>query len=188
MPGSFNDLLDGILTEGTNLATQENANRATGLARRRRALFENSGPTVGEDELSTMFSQQAGKAAQDSNEAFSQARAGLGEAGIMGGGYARAVGSDIVLRRMGQLTGARSNLRLYKAQADAQDRINKIRNEFAIADAEAEGPSMIRQDSLEDVAGGVLGMEGVQAGERASERADRTSRRNGILGLIGSVL
>lgn len=188
MPTDFNTLLDQIMAEGQRLSGVENSRQQGANLFRRREWERSNVPTIGDDDISRMFSGQAGDAAKQANEGFRQARAALGEAGIYGGGVARSTGSEIALRRMGQLDGSRSSLRLFKAQSDAADRRNRLQGAFSLADAEGAPPSILGLDTMSDVAGAKVGWEGVQAEREAARRADRTNRRNGVLGLFGSVL
>ena len=188
MPIDFNTMLDQILAEGQRLSGIENQNRERGLAFQQREFERSNAPTITDDDISRMFSAKAGDAAKDANEGFRQARSALGEAGIYGGGLARSTGSEIALRRMGQLSGSRASLRLFKAQSDAADRQSRLRNAFALGESMSAPPSILGLDSMSDVAGARVGWEGVQAEREAARAANKTNRKNGVLGLFGSVL
>lgn len=188
MPLQYADLLRDYMAEGRRVSGVEDRNIQS---QQKFALdeFERSNvPTFTEGDIDTMFSGKSADAAQESNALFRQARAGLGEAGITGGGHALSTGSEIALRRMGQLTGARRDLRMFKAQADAQDRINRIRNAFQTGEVLGKAPSVLFHDTLGEGVGAALGMEGIQAGERAAKAQAKAQKKSATLGLIGEII
>lgn len=184
----YADLLRDYLDEGRRVSGVEDRNIQRQQDFTLDEFNRSNVPTFTEGDIDTMFSGKASDAAEEGNALFKQARAGLGEAGISGGGHALSTGSEIALRRMGQLTGARRDLRLFKAQADAQDRINRIRNAFQTGEVLGKAPSILYQDTLGEGVGAALGMEGVKAGAAAARDNARAQRRSGTLGLIGSII
>jgi len=133
-----------------------------------------SQPTIQDSDINRMYGKAADTAAVDAQALMRSLREQMGQSGVSGG-TAAGIGAQVELQRLGQMTDARRDLRIYKANADAQDRINRYQRAFGIGEVIGQEPSPFMADALANLAGlrlyqqelGINGRLGVRAAEAA---------------------
>lgn len=183
--------IDAAVTEGLRLRDIEDSRQqgaldfATGEFNRWAAT-----PGVTDDEITTRFGQAGEQAGADANTAYGNLRQQLGEQGMFGGSGA-ALAAQIETARLGQLTGAARDLRLYKAQADAGKAMQRLQAANELATRKAQGPSMLGLDTLGQKAGLDVTLEGIWSGERAANATAKASKKagkaSGAAGVLGGL-
>lgn len=186
--GRTSRALGASMQEGFRLRDEED-NRY----RETRGFLENqfaaaNQPTISDQMARQMYSREADQIGSGSLRDLSGLRSSLGGAGITGGGLAAGLGAQIELARLGQLTGAKREVAITKAQTDAEDRARQFQRAMGLGEFMNQSPSMIGLDVLGSMSDIRLGQE---LGERQVEAASRSARateRAGKTAAAGSVL
>lgn len=183
------DSLNDVYSEGFRLRDVEDQRyqESLGFARGEFDRFANT-PAISDEEITTRFGQAAEQIGADTNTAYGNARAALGDAGFFSGAGA-ALAGQIETARLGQLTGASRDLRLYKARLDTDKAMQRIQAAGMLADRMNQSPSALGLDVLGAGAGLNVTREGYQLGAAAardqasaSKKAGKASAASGIVG------
>lgn len=130
--------------------------------------------TITDQDIDLFFSREADGINADSAQLQSNLRESLGESGIQGG-EAAGLGASVELQRLGQLSGARRDLRIFKANADAQDRINQYQRAAGLAAFRSQGPSEYFSNFLSSNVDAQLALYGI---DKSQEAADKQREAN----------
>lgn len=186
-----------ILGEAQSITNQENQMNAQLRAFMGEQFSAADAPTYTQEDLEREYGRASDQAAVDSREMMRTLREHLGMAGVRGGAAA-GLGAQVELQRLGQLTGARRDLRIFKAQADAQDRIQRYQRALGYTAATSElGPSPFYADVLGSLYTSRLGQAGIERGYQAARESADAARRaaepkpwdivTGLVGLAGGI-
>lgn len=147
-------------------------------------------PGVTDDEILTRYGEAGEKAGADANTAYGNLRQQLGDNNLFAGSGA-GLAAQIETARMGQLTGAARDLRLYKAQADAGKAMQRLQAANELATRKAQGASQLGLDTLGQKAGLDVTLEGIWSGERSANATAKASKKagkaSGAAGVIGGL-
>ena len=138
-------------------------------------------PTITDETIDTMHSMEADQIGAQSQDALMALRESLGEAGIQGGAAA-GFAADLAAERLANLSQVRGNLKVFKANADAQDRINRFSRAFSLGQFRNQSPSATFMDALGSAASFFGGRENT---ELNLEEARKTRKDQILGGLIG---
>ena len=147
----------------------------------------NATPAISEGEINQRFGQAAEGVGRDANQAYSNLREGLGGGGFTGGSGA-GLASQIELARLGQLTGASRDLRLYKARLDSDKAMQRLQAAGQLGQFRNQSPSLLGLDVLGQRAGMEVTLEGIRAEERAAGKAASATKSAGKSSGIGSII
>ena len=151
-----------------------------------------SQPTLTDDTIAKMFSQQSDAAARTQLDQEAGLRDTMGASGIQGGGYAQGILSGFESQRWARTTDARTSLAITKATSDANDRLNRFKNAQVLAMQMGRDPSTAGSDFLNDAAGITFARYGVDRAEQAQKAANKSALLGGAikggLGLLSGFL
>ena len=183
-----------ILGEARSITGQENQINARLRDFMSQQFEAADAPTYTQADLEREYGRASDQASADSQEMMRALREHLGAAGVRGGA-AGALGAQVELQRLGQLTGARRDLRIFKAQADAQDRIQRYQRAMGYTAATSElGPSPFYADVLGSLFQAKLGQAGIERGYQAAKESAKAAKKSSkfgfldVLGLATSVI
>ena len=148
----------------------------------------NNTQAITDDELNTRFGMAAEQTNRDANTAYGNARSALGEGGFFGSAGA-ALAGQIETSRLGQLTGAARDLRLYKARLDTDKAMQRLQAAGDLANRVNEDPSALGLDVLGGRAalevtreGNFLQAQAAKDSAKAQKKAGKASAAGGIVG------
>ena len=97
------------------------------------------------------------------------------------------LGAQIALQRSGQLTGARRDLRIFKAQQDSQDALRRLQFGGQAAAFIGQGADETGLFALQESAGLDAAVLGAEMQKRAADKAADAQKTAGILGAVGGI-
>lgn len=175
------------LLESTRIRDETEARREETLGYLTDEQKRASQETISQQTLDRLFAGKADQAALDAQNLIGAIRSHLGQSGVRGGAAA-GMAAGVELQRLGQLTAAQRDLSVFKAQADAQDRLNRWQRAFQIGDLMNQEPSAFLADALQNVQQSALVREGLIRQERAAMAAAKAQESAGEDALFGQVL
>ena len=143
-------------------------------------------PTLSQADIERQQGMAADQAAAQARQMVQNLREHLGMAGVQGGA-ATGLASRIEMARMGQITGANRDLKILKAQTDAQDRREKYNRALGLADFRSKGPSELLLSQLNELAGVRLAEKDLEYGKWMADDAAKAGKSAGMLGMAGQV-
>lgn len=194
----FNRALQGFTQEGFRVAEGEDAARERALGFLTEQFGQTTQSTLTDQDINRMYTQEADAAANDQNESLRMLRSTLGGAGVTGGGTAAGIAARMRSARLGQLTGAKANLRSFKARFDADRQMQQWQQALGLGSLMAQGPSDTGLGVLGELVnvrgtqlGTELGYEGAQEMAKATKEAGKWSAVSGVaggaIGALGSL-
>lgn len=149
--------------------------------------FQNANaPTITNETIDTMHTMEADQIGQQTNDALMALREQLGEAGIQGGAAA-GYQADLTAERLASLSQVRGNLKVFKANADAQDRINRFNRAFGLAQFRNQSPSATFMDALGSAASFFGGRENTELNLAEASKARKHQIFGGLIGGVGQL-
>lgn len=158
----------------------------------RSELQRASVPTMSEDMVSKMFSQQSDAAARTQMDAERNMRDSLGAEGVYGGGYVGGLLTGLEGNRWSAVTDARTTLSIAKAKTDAEDRYKRFVNAQVLATQMNRSPSALGLDSAQWEADKRLEKYGIDKSAKAAKKSSDNNLLGGIIsggaGLLAGIL
>jgi len=190
--------LNASMQEASRITQETEARRTEQLGYLRGEQDRASQPTITDATIQQMYGKASDAAAAEAQNMVRNLREYLGSTGVQGGAAAD-LGQQIEVQRLAQLRDARRDLQIFRANADATDRLNRWARAFQIGEVIGQEPSPFLSDAIQALAGVRLTQEGIganleaariqaQAAESAGEQSLFGSIAGGVLGLAGSAL
>lgn len=154
-----------------------------------RAEFERGygGPGITDRDVNRMFAGSAATAGRQSLMAQREARQAFGDQGITGGGVQQQAGTDIALRRYGQLTDSKAGWKQFQMQENAAQKYRRQQASLGIGQAMMAPHAAAGLDAIGDLLGVSVEMGGVRAAREQAAQTSRDTRFGAMLGLGGQV-
>lgn len=143
-------------------------------------------PTITNETIDTMHTMEADQIGQQTQDALMSLRESLGETGIQGGAAA-GFASDLAAERLANLSQVRGNLKVFKANADAQDRINRFNRAFGLAQFRNQSPSATFMDALGSAAQFFGGRENTELNLQEARKTRKDQIFGGLIGGAGQL-
>ena len=183
----YDQAIADTMGEAFRLRDEEDRNRRGSIdfARGEFSRFNNT-PAISDEEITTRFGMAGEQANRDANTAYSNVRSALGDNGMTGGSGAQLAG-QIESARLGQLTGAGRDLRLYKARLDSDKAMQRLQAASGLADRMNQSPSAVGLDAMGQRAGLEVTLEGIRSAERSAGQAASAQKKAGKSSAAGSI-
>ena len=195
---NVNRALGAGLQEAARITEETDARRDDQLALLNDEQGRASQPTITDSDIERMHSQQTDRLGHESNALVKNLREYLGGSNIQGGA-AMDLAGQVEIQRMAQERDSRRDLMIFRANADATDRLNRWARAFQIGDVVGREPSPFLSDAIQSLAGVRLTQQGLgvafntaqmqaEAAADAGEQSMFGSLAGGVLGIAGSAL
>lgn len=150
--------------------------------------FDNANkPTFSQGDIERFFGSALDRIGGDTAQLQSNVRESLGQSGVRGG-EAAGLSAAVELQRLGQITGARRDLEVFKANADRQDAIDRWGRSLGLASYRSQSPSTFFSDFASSNVNTQLALYGIDKQDEAAKRAADASESAGALGLFGDII
>ncbi len=178
----------GVLAEGFRVGDENDARRQEAKKFLLGNFAENTGPSITAEDIDRMFAADADRATEFAEGDLDFLRGHLGAAGITGGGLAAGLGTNIELKRLGQVTNARRDLRIFKAQQDAQDALRNLQFGQNVAGFLAQEADETRLAVMSEVLGVDLTVLGRELSHKEARDLANAQERSAAIGVGGQLI
>ncbi len=177
----------GVLAEGFRVRDENEKRRQEAKKFLLASREKNLRPSITEDDINTRFAAEADRASQLANDNFDFLSSALGSAGITGGGLAAGLGTNVELERVGQVTNAKRDLAIFKAQSDAQDALRNIQFDSNIASFLADEADETGLAVMAEILGVDMSVYGRELAHKEARDAAKAATQGAALGLVGQI-
>ncbi len=181
-------LLAGGGQMATGLANEENRRHDLSTQTISDALAKSSGPAWTEADTASAYGRNADEAAGGYLKNVGNLNDILGGAGHTGGGMGAALAANYDLARVGQILSANRSTQLEAVKLNANKKMQDFNNTLALAQSQAQGPSLIGMDWLSNVLEVRMDQQAASQADKAAKRAANASKTAGLMSGIGSLL
>ena len=186
-PHLINRGKEAMLEQGFELQDENERRYREALTFMQRAYDENTLPTITEDDINTMFAQEAERSTADYQRNIGAVTESLGLRGISGG-----LAADLAAQAHGDfqraLAQSKGNIRIAKIHADAQDRMRNINAAYALGEFQARGADETGLAVTAEGIGVDMALANLLASGSAANAARNAAREASRNALIGGIV
>lgn len=176
-----------VIAEGFRVRDENNANRQRAQDFLTSNFERNTRTTITEDDINRMFAAEADRISAGAETSQDFLTGFLGSAGITGGGLAAGLASNLNLERLGQVTNARRDLRIFKAQQDFQDSTRNLTFGRDVASVLGRETDETGLAVLAEVLGVDMSVLGAEFAHEAASKAASAAEKAALIGGAGQI-
>lgn len=185
----FNVPMNEWLSEAGRIRDVNRGRRDQTLGYLNREQEMASKPTLTDEDVRTFGSRESDRITDESQSGLRDLASWMGASGVFGGGLPTGLAASMELRRMGQVIGARRDIKLEKARTDALDRAARFQRAQPIAGLMNEPEDTTFADALAGATGfrtnawlGEKGLDAARIGAKAQEQSGLMQLFGGLAG------
>jgi len=186
-PTGPNNAMRQLMTEGFRLRDEGEQRRTQTLGYLNAEQERASAPTLTDEDARTFMSRESDRITGESHQEQRDLGTFLGATGNFGGGMPTALAASLELKRMGQIVGARRDIKLEKARTDALDRAARFQRALPIGALMNEDPNTSGYDALLNTSDWRTQIHLGNLGVQAADRGAKASKDAGKMGMLGSI-
>lgn len=184
---NVNRALGASIQEAQRIQQETDARREQQLSYLQTEQGLASQPTMTSQDIERMYSQQTDRIGADTQALVKNLREYLGSSGIQGNAALDMAG-QIEVQRLAQERDARRDLHIFRANADATDRLNRWARAFQIGDVIGKEPSPFLSDAIQALAGVRLTQQGLGVAYDTAQMQARAAENAGNQAFAGNLI